>query len=79
MNVHLYWRYLIIFNGLLGSIDMAKLGYLLKALLKNDFKVSTKKCQLFRKELQCIENTSFIKERRVCLKPLRSRLNAIQK
>ena len=31
---------------------IAKLEDLLKALLKNGFKISPKKCQLFRKELQ---------------------------
>ena len=37
------------------------------------------KCQLFRTELQYIGNTIFIKDRRVCIKPLRNRLEAIQK
>ena len=41
--------------------------------------MSLKKCQLFRTELQYMGNTIFIKERRVCVKPLRSRLEAIQK
>ena len=58
---------------------MAKLEDLLKALLKNGLKISPKKCQLFRTELQYIGNTIFIKDRRVCVKPLRSRLEAIQK
>ena len=58
---------------------IAKLEDLLKALLKNGLKISPKKCQLFRTELQYIGNTIFIKDRRVCIKPLRSRLEAIQK
>ena len=58
---------------------IAKLEYLLKALLKNRLKISSKKCQLFRTELQYLGNTIFIKDRRVCIKPLRSRLGAIQK
>ena len=33
----------------------------------------------FRKEMQYMGNTIFIKERRVCVKPLRSRLEAILK
>ena len=37
------------------------------------------KCQLFRKELQYMESAIFIKDRRVCVKPLGSRLEAIQK
>ena len=53
--------------------------YLLKALLKNGLKISLKKCQLFRTELQYMANTIFIKDGRVCVKPLRHRLEAIQK
>ena len=56
---------------------MDMLEDLLKAL--NGLKVSPKKCQLFRTELQCMGNTIFIKERRVCIKPLHSRLEVIQK
>ena len=52
---------------------------LLNALLKNGLKISPKKCQLFRKDLQYMGNTIFIKDRIVCVKPLRSRLEAIQK
>ena len=52
---------------------------LLKALLKNVLKISPKKCQLFRKELQYMCNTIFIQEKRVCVGPLHSRLEAIQK
>ena len=58
---------------------MRKLEDLLKALLKNGLKVPPKKCQLFRKELQYMGNTIFIQEKRVCIKPLHSRLEAIQK
>ena len=49
------------------------------ALLKNGLKISPKKCQLFRTELQYMGNTIFIKDRRVCIKPLRNRLEVIQK
>ena len=55
------------------KMHMDKLEDLLKALRKNGLKISPKKCQLFRKELQYMGNTIFIKERRVCVKPLRSR------
>ena len=58
---------------------MAKLEDLLKALRKNGLKISPKKCQLLRTELQYMGNIIFIKERRVCVKPLCSRLEAIQK
>ena len=56
-----------------------KLEDLLKALHKNGLKISPKKSQLFKTELQYMGNTIFIKDRRVCVKPLRSRLEAIQK
>ena len=55
-----------------------KLVDLLQALCKNGLKISPKKCQLFRTELQYMGYTIFIEERRVCVKPLRSRLEAIQ-
>ena len=58
---------------------MAKLEDLLKALLKNRLKISPKKCLLFKTELQYMGNTIFIKERRVCVKQLRSRIEAILK
>ena len=55
-----------------------KLVDLLQALCKNRLKISPKKCQLFRTKLQYMGNTIFTKERRVCVKALRSRLEAIQ-
>ena len=51
----------------------------MKALRKNGLKISPKKCQLLRMELQYIGNTIFMKDRRVCVKPLCSWLEAIQK
>ena len=63
----------------LKKSHIAKLENLLKALLKNGLKISLKKCRLFRTELQYMGNTIFIKHRKVCIKPLRSRLEAIQK
>ena len=46
---------------------------------KPPLKISPKKCQLFKTESQYIRNTIFIEDRRVCVKPLKSRLEAIQK
>ena len=51
---------------------------LLKALLKNGLKISLKKCQLFKTELQYM-GIIFIIDRKVCVKPLRSRIEAVQK
>ena len=61
------------------KLHIAKLEDLLKVLLKFGLKISPKKCQLFRKVLQCMRNTIFIKDSRVCVKSLWSRLEAIQK
>ena len=58
---------------------MAKLEDLLKALLNNGLKISPKKCQLFKTELQYMGNIIFIKDKRVWLKPLRKRIKAILK
>ena len=51
-------------------VHMDKLEDLLNALRKNGLKISPKKCQLFKTELKYMGNTIFIKERRVCIKPL---------
>ena len=56
-----------------------KLEDLLKALCKHGLKISPKKCQLFKTELQYMGNTIFTEKRHVHVKPLRSRLEAIQK
>ena len=58
---------------------MDKLEDLLRALLKNGLKISPKKCQLFRTNLQNMGNEICIQNKRVCVKPLRSRLEGIQK
>ena len=58
---------------------IAKLEDLLKELLKNGLKISPKRFQLFRKELQYMGNTIFIKDKSLCVKLLQSKLEAIQK
>ena len=57
----------------------AKLEDLLNTPHKNGLKIYQKKCQLFKTELQYMGNTIFIKDRRVCVKPLRNRIEMIQK
>ena len=61
------------------AVHLSKLEDLLKALRKNGLKISPKKYQLLRMELQYMGNTIFIKGRRVYVKPLHSHLEAIQK
>ena len=58
---------------------MNKLEDLLRALLKNGLKISPKKCQLFKTSLQYMGNKLFIENKKVFVKPLRNRLEAIQK
>ena len=58
---------------------MNKLEDLLKALLKNGLNISPKKCQLFRTSLQYMSNEIFIQNRKVCVQPLRNRLEVIQR
>ena len=57
-----------------------KLEDLWKALLKNGLNISPKKCQLFKtSSLQYLGNEIFIENKKVCVQPLRSRLEVIQK
>ena len=56
-----------------------KLEDLLKALLRNGLKISPKKCQLFRTNLQYMGNEIFIQNKKVCVQPLRNRLEVIQR
>ena len=69
---------LLLFTPSKGS-HMNKLENLLKALLKNGLKISPKKCQLFRTNLQYMGKEIFIQNRKVCVQPLGNRLEAIQK
>ena len=52
---------------------------ILSALLKNGLKVSPKKCQLPKTSLQYMGKEIFIESKKVCMKPLGKRLEAIQK
>ena len=61
------------------KVYISKLEDLLKALLKNGLKISPRKCQLFKTELQNMGNIIFIKDRKVCIEPLRSRVETILK
>ena len=61
------------------SSHIIKFEDLLKALIKNGLKISPKKCQLFRTNLNYMGNEIFMKDKRVCIKALGSRLEAIQK
>ena len=60
------------------KVHLSKLEDLLKALLKNGLKLSPRKCQLFETELQYMGYVIFITDKQVCVRPLRSRVEAIQ-
>ena len=61
------------------SSHFEQLEDLLRALHKNGLKISPMKCQIFKTDLQYMGNTIFIRNRRVCVRPLRSQIESIQK
>ena len=61
------------------SSHFEKLKDLFKASCKNGLKISPMKCQLFKTDLQYMGNAIFIRNKRVCVRPLRSQIEAIQK
>ena len=67
---------LLLFTPMKSS-HFEKMEDLLKALCKNGLKISPKKCQLFKTDHQYMGNTIFIRKKRVCLRPLRSQIEAI--
>ena len=69
---------LLLFTPTMSS-HFDKLEDLPKALNKNGLKISPKKCQLFKTDPQYMGNTIFIRDKRVCVRPLRSQIEAIQK
>ena len=69
---------LLLFTPMQSS-HFDKLEDLLKALHKNGLKISPKKWQLFKTDLQYMGNTIFIRNKTVCIRPLRSQIEAIQK
>ena len=69
---------LLLFTPMKSS-HFDKLEDLLKALYKNGLKISPKKFQLFKTDLQYIGNTIFIRNKGVCIRPLRNQIEAIQK
>ena len=69
---------LLLFTPMKSS-HFDKLEDLLKALCKNGLKISPKKCQLFKTDLQYMGNTIFIRDKKVCVRPSRNWIEAIQK
>ena len=69
---------LLLFTSMKSS-HFDKLEDLLKALCKNGLKISPKKCPLFKTDLQYMGNTICIRNKRVCIRPLRNWIEAIQK
>ena len=69
---------LILFNPSKES-HINKLEDILNALLKNGLKILPKKFQLFKTSLQYMEMRYLFKTKKVCVKTLRNRIEAIQK
>ena len=63
--------YLLLFTPTKSS-HFKNLKYLSKALHENGLKISPKKCQLFKTDLQYMGNTVFIRNKRVDVRPFRS-------
>ena len=61
------------------TTPLAKLDDLLKALWKNGLRISPKKCQPVKAEIQYMGNTISIKDKRMCVRPLYCWLETIQK
>ena len=69
---------LLLFTPTMSS-HFEKQEDLFRAWCKYGLKISPKKCQLFKTDLQYMGNTVFIRIKRVCIRPLRSQIEAIQK
>ena len=69
---------LLLFTPMKSS-HFDKLEDLLNALHKYGLKISPKKCQLFKTDLQYVGSTIFVRNKRVCIRPLRNQIEAIQK
>ena len=61
------------------SCHFDRLEDLQKALYKNGLKISPKKCQLFKTDIQYMGKTIFIRNKGVCIRSLRNQIEAIQK
>ena len=58
---------------------MSRIKVLLEAIIKHGLKLSPKKCQLFMTELTYMGNVFSIKDKRMTITPLKSRIDAIAK
>ena len=60
------------------GVSYEKVGRYIEHFVKEWTKESPRKCQLFKTSLQYMRNEIFIESKKVCMKPLRHRLEAIQ-
>ena len=63
----------------LKSDHMTHFENLLMALIAHGLKLSPRKCQLFRRHLVYLGNVFHIKDGRITITPMKSRIEAIQK
>ena len=82
-NIKFKLCYIMIVDGLLvhsiKSVHMDRLTNLLKAVTKHGWKISPKKCQLFKTNYVYLENIFHIKDRKITIRPIKTRKEAIQK
>ena len=82
-NIEFKSSYIIIMDDLLvhsmKSVHMERLTNLFKAVIKHSLKISPKKCQLFKTNLVYLGNVFYITDRKMTLRPIKTRLEAIHK
>ena len=60
------------------SVHMERLTNLFKAVIKHGLKISPKKCQLFKTNLVYVGNAFHIEDRKITIRPIKTRIEAIQ-
>ena len=61
------------------SVHVERLTNLFKAVIKHGLKISPKKCQLFKTNVVYLGNVFHVKNRRLTIRHIKTRIKAIQK
>ena len=82
-NIKFKSSYIVIMDHVLvhsmKSVHMERLTNLFKAVIKHGLKISPKKCQLFKTNLVYLGNVCHIKGRKITIRHIKTRIEAIQK
>ena len=82
-NIEFKSSYIMIMDDLLvhsmKSVHMERLTNLLKVVIKYGLNISPKKCQLFQTNLVYLGYVFHIKDRKMTIRPIKTRIEAIQK